>query len=99
MAFRNYRDASRINWGNEDTGNGLSLEQINTGAMLRVADACELMAKNHDQLVRAKEAAERSVQFWRNQANSLQRSNNALRGQITKLRKKLATPPENGHDQ
>ncbi len=48
--FKNYKDQSRINWGT--TSETLTLEQINTGAILRIADATESMAKNYTQMER-----------------------------------------------
>lgn len=85
--FKPYRDESRKNWGNTDSGN-LTIQQINTGALLRIADASEAMAKNHNDLIS-------TVAYWRGRAERaeqcsarLARTVAALRGVITKMRRK-----------
>jgi len=45
MGHLSYKEHSKRNWGVSESSN-LSLEQINTGAILRIADATELMAKD-----------------------------------------------------
>lgn len=89
MSFLPYKDESRKNYGVYDVKN-LALDQLQIGALLRIADACEMMAKDRDKL-------EREAKWQRERADSnyqacerLRRSNAALKGQITRLRKKLA---------
>lgn len=65
-------------------------EHLKLGCLQRIADATELMAKRHADLIGEKERAESSRNYWRDEAGRLERSNNALRGQITKLKKALA---------
>ena len=70
----------------------LRLETINCGSLQRIADATELMARSHADLI-----AERDKYLkWyeREMANKLraQRYISSLRGVITKLRKKLNDP-------
>lgn len=69
----------------EDT----TYEMINAGSLQRIADATELMAKNHDDLIRRAQFLEESRNNWRSQAEASQRQVNALKGVITKLKKKL----------
>jgi hypothetical protein len=86
---KSLKTESRRDWTTESEN--FSLDQIQTGALLRIADALEKIAQNHDSLIRDRD-------FYRNQAATLrqssefwQRSRNALRGQITKM-KKARTP-------
>ena len=44
--FKNYKQESRKDWGTNQDSELLSIEQINLGAILRIADATEAMAKN-----------------------------------------------------
>jgi hypothetical protein len=81
-----YREASRRNWGTEKEDNiRLNMEQINCGALLRIADATELMAKNYAQLQSDLERYKR----WYNDSDErntrLRRTNQALRGHLTRL--------------
>jgi hypothetical protein len=84
MAFKNYREESKGQWG-QDTET-LTIEQLTMGCMLRIADAVELMAKNHAELIRDRDRAVSSEKCWREEAHGIARSNNALRGVITKLK-------------
>lgn len=67
-----------------------STEHIKLGCLQRIADATELMSKRHTDLMREKEQAENSRDYWRREAERLTRSKIALRGQITKLKRRLA---------
>jgi hypothetical protein len=67
-----------------------TLEQLNTGAILRIADATEAMAKNHVQLQSERDRLQRWYNEENQKAKKLERSNAALRGQITKLRNRLS---------
>ena len=80
------RAKSRRDWANDSSTN----EQIQLGCILRIADATEKMAQRHTELVRERDQFKASVDYWRTEAERVGRSNNALRGQITKLKKRLA---------
>lgn len=88
MAEKDLRIASRINWTrNVPEGQNLGVDDIKLGCLLRIADAAELMAKRHEELVRDRD-------FWKNRADSLIAENiclinqrTALRGVVTKLKK------------
>lgn len=80
------RDKSRRIWANDSNTN----EQIQLGCILRIADATEKMAQRHTELIRERDQFKSSMDYWRNEAERMGRSNNALRGQITKLKKRLA---------
>lgn len=86
MSFKSYKDESRVNWGTNDEG-ALRLEQINTGAMLRIADATEAMAKNHVKLIADHDMYERWYKTEHAAVLRLQRRVSAYKGQITKLKR------------
>lgn len=84
-----YRKESRKDWhlpGDTQVGR----EHLTLGCLQRIADATELMAKRYADLIGEKERAESSRDCWRREAERLTRSNNALRGQITKLKRKAS---------
>ena len=85
MPFKPYREGSRTNWG-VTTDSNLTVEQINCGAILRIADATELMAKNHAQLVAERDRFERWYQHEKTQLSSERRRTAALRGIVKKLK-------------
>lgn len=87
--FRDYRKESRFNWGRDTKeGENLTIEQINCGAMMRIADATEAMAKNHVQLQADYDFMRRSRDSYRAECEQLRNTNRTLRGVITKLKKK-----------
>lgn len=87
MAHESYKDSSRRNWGQE-SGLGLTLEQINTGAMLRIADATEKMAQRHTELIRQRDYFEDEAERLRAICEHLERSNASLRGHLKRAKKK-----------
>lgn len=89
MAFRDYREASRTNWGSERAGEGLNLEQINTGCLLRIADAVELVSRNYSDLLSQVELYKRRNREQREDIERLVKSNNALRGHFKRLKKSI----------
>ncbi len=87
--MKNYKEESRKNWGTSD--DKLSIEQIQIGAILRIADAAEAMAKNHVQLQNDYNNMLESRNYWRNEAESLRKSNISLKGVITKTKNKYGS--------
>lgn len=85
----NFRKESRKDWHASGTGVVPSSEQLQLGCLQRIADATELMAKNHDGLVNERDQARKSRDYWMAEYDSVKRSNSALRGQITRLQAKL----------
>jgi hypothetical protein len=81
-----YRNESRKDWRSAALGNP-TLEQINTGTFQRIADACELMAKNHDALVRDRDWYKRRFEEANASSERLGRRINSLRGVITKMKR------------
>jgi hypothetical protein len=86
MAFKGYRELSKTNWGHE--GENATLEQINTGAILRIADATEKMAQRHTELIRERDNLEGNSRRWQARAEESAKRIAALKGVITKLKKK-----------
>lgn len=81
----NYKDESRKLW--RSSMEKPSTDQIQLGCLQRIADATELMAKNHDQLVADRDRYQRWYDQQRERSLRLERSNAALRGVITKMKK------------
>jgi hypothetical protein len=88
MSHNSLREESRRDY----TSGGitsLTLEKLSIGALLRIADASEAMAKNHRALLDDNTRLNVKVKLLRQQVVDEQRSNAALRGYITKLKHKL----------
>lgn len=103
MGFRNYRDASKENWGKTDpyTKNpediGLNLDQINTGAFLRIADATEAMAVNHIKLQALYDDMKESRDRWIEYNDEKQHQINALKSLVSRLKNQIKTLKNGGH--
>ena len=80
-----FREHSKNSWESNN-----SVEHINAGSLQRIADATELMAKRHQELVNERDTFKRSKDYWEARHADLERSNRSLRGQITKLNNQLA---------
>ncbi len=85
MSFKSYADRSRRDWGHSDEKT--TIEEIQLGATLRIADAVEKVAQNYDSLLRAKRSAEESRDHWRKRAEQLERQRRSLRGTITRMKR------------
>lgn len=69
-----YREESRANY--YGTGNGsANIEQINCGSLQRIADATELMAKNHIRL-------QEDLNWYKKRYQNQVRENDRLRKQV-----------------
>lgn len=94
MAFRNYREGTKANWGKTDhsvknpTEVSLTLEQINTGCFLRIADAMDKMAVNHVKLQNDYDYMRKSRDSYQLECERLRNSVRTMKGVITKLKKK-----------
>lgn len=82
------RDLSRgtFNVTSNDTGYEWDLGEVNTGSFQRIADACELIARNHAQLIADRDMYEKWYVEWRDRAEHYGRSVSALRGVITRMK-------------
>ena len=92
-----FRKESRRDWSTSG-GAAPTLEWLQFGAIQRIADATELMARRHQELVDERDRYKRWYDTEHSEARRLARSNNALRGQITKLKKALAAARENNDE-
>ena len=89
MSFINHRDNSRTNRGRESAGNtNPSTADIQLGCMLRIADAAEAMAKNHNDLIRERDCLARSRRELLAENERLIRQRTSLRGVITRMKRK-----------
>lgn len=86
---QNYRMESRREWISPGAAVP-TIEQLSFGALQRIADATELMAKRYSDLIAEAERHKSSRDYWQRESERRERSIIALRGQITKLKKKLA---------
>lgn len=82
---QNMRDQSRKAWDGEST-----LEVINAGSLQRIADAAEKMALRHTELIYKAARLEKTNQWLDGCIKSRDRTIANLKGQITKLKKKVA---------
>jgi len=86
MAWKAYKDQSKRDWG-QDVSGELCLEQIRTGAILRIADALEIMSRNHATLLEERDRYKNMYNTERELKHRAYRVQSALRGVITKLKK------------
>ena len=89
MAFQNYRKASKSQFGREvDSITKLDLDEINTGSLMRIADAAEMMAQNYVTLQNNYEYMRKSRDEHIQEVERMSRRISALQGVITKLKRK-----------
>ena len=82
---KSLREESRGNWRiGEDRA--LNNEEIKLGALLRIADATEVMAQRHRELIDENKNLRDSVAYYRQKLVFECRSAAALKGVITKLK-------------
>jgi hypothetical protein len=94
MPRLNLRDESRKQYTVSvlTDSDGLTDSQLQTGALLRIADATEKMAQRHTELI---DERDRYKRWYNEQFQSIGKRDKtiaSLRGQITKLKKRLAAP-------
>lgn len=88
MTFHAYKDESRrVNWGCNDRAP--NTDELKLGALLRIADATEVMAREYQRLINERDMYKRWYDDVEDERDRLGRSNSALRGQITRLRKRI----------
>lgn len=88
MTFQNYRRQSRdVQWGHESGSSSLSIEQINCGSLLRMADATEKMAASYDRLREDRDYWRRRAERDETQLATERRRVAALKGVLKKRTK------------
>jgi hypothetical protein len=89
--LKNWKDESRKDWATKlADGETLSTEKIQLGAILRIADATELMASEQIKMKNDLEWYKRRYYEQTLEIQEIKRSNAALRGHITRLKKNLS---------
>jgi hypothetical protein len=89
--FHSHKEESRINWGfTAEKERKPTIEQIKLGAILRIADATEAMALNYFQLQKDLDYYKRKSKERGDEIDYQRKSIAALKGHLTKLRKKIA---------
>ena len=78
----NQREASKQNWESRNT-----VEDINSGSLQRIADAVEKMASNYTRMEHDLALYKRWYKEEMEVKHKVIRSNNSLRGYITRLKK------------
>lgn len=89
MPFKSFKEESKkSDWGTT-TDAPLNIEQINLGAMLRIADATEKMAQRHTELIDQRDyyKSERD-RLWK-EVNRISHSNAALRGHLRRIKARM----------
>lgn len=84
--FKNYKDESRKNWGTKEVDKQLTLEQVNTGAILRIADSLERIEQPYLQLINENQYFKRKCDRLQDEVERLRFSNRGLKGAYTKLK-------------
>lgn len=82
-----FREGSRRNWASK-TGS-LNVEQIQAGALLRIADATEKMCLDREELERDYRHMRQSRDQYRDLYEKERRSNAGLRGHIKRLKRAI----------
>jgi hypothetical protein len=92
MPFIDHRKNSRTNWGRDVEGRDSNPDRddIRLGCLLRIADATELMAKRHTELIRERDEFERSKARWQANAINLERRLRGTRGALTRAQRRIA---------
>jgi hypothetical protein len=89
LKSKSFKAESRINWTRTvDENISLPDADIQLGAILRIADATEMMAKNYTELQNDLKWYEERYAEHHKEINSLRKSNAALRGHITRFKTK-----------
>ena len=88
MPFKSYKEESKSNWG-INSQEDLTIQQVQMGAILRIADAAEIMATNYIRLQNDNEYYKRRHKEQLKEIERLNRSRNALSGHLKRLKKQL----------
>lgn len=87
MSFTSYRQESKKDYGTESTA-PINQDQLTMGCMLRIADAVEKMAMNHQQLINERDNYKRWYEDEKAEKEFLLKRISSLKGYITKLKNK-----------
>lgn len=85
MAFKDYREESKANYGIDGE---IAREHLNTGALLRIADATEKMASNYTRMESDLKWYKEKYDEKNKEIKRLGRVIAALRGHLTRAKSK-----------
>lgn len=91
MPRLSFRKESRLDYGGEkpDETHSLNLDQLQTGCLMRIADAVEIIAKDKESLEQRLKSAKDSLEYWQDRANKYEKTVQVLKGHMTRLKKKI----------
>lgn len=89
MAQVNWKQASKVDWSTTfpDGKTFPGIERVNAGSLMRIADATEVIANNYGDLIAERNRYERWYNEQRDKVKRLEKSNAALRGVISRMKK------------
>ena len=90
MAFKTFQEESRERYGRNfcgDKSQNASTDEIKVGVLLRIAEAVEKMAVDHDNLVRQRDNYKRWWEEEKDHRKNLEHHACGLRGVITRIKK------------
>jgi hypothetical protein len=91
MPFVNHRNNSRTNWGRDvDSDTNPSFSDIQLGCLLRIADATELMAKRHTELIAERDRYERYYRQEQDRVIKTEARLRGTRGALTRAQRRIA---------
>jgi hypothetical protein len=88
MEKKYFKQESRKEWFRDDDFQ-ITNDELKLGALLRIADATELMAQNYNKLQSDLAWSEKRLKELKESYERICRSNIALRGHVTRLKTKL----------
>jgi hypothetical protein len=94
MSLLNYKVQSRLEWSRETSQ--LTTEEIQLGAVLRIADATESMAANYTRLQDELDRYKRWYAEEKNAGKRLSQSNASLRGHLGRMKRLLSNVQMSG---
>ena len=86
MGHKSFREESKRDYGRV-TDAGLNKDELQLGALLRIADATEVMAQNHVKLQNERDMYARWYKDSKARGERMARRIAALQGVITKMKK------------
>ena len=92
MAFKSFKEESRVNYGRDfcgDKNQNANRDELQVGALLRIADAVEKMAASYDKLRNDLDMYKRWNEQNKAAKEQLRRHAAGLRGTITRMKKQM----------
>ena len=86
MRFKDFRAESRMEWGRR-TLDDLTNDEVQTGALLRIADAVEKMAQSYDRMRIDRDWWKGEAERTQEEAKRLRHIIRGLRGALTKAKR------------